>query len=136
MVETIKNIKSYGLTASSEDYIEAIYELSDSGSKSVRSTDLAASLGVSKASVTKALKRLKENGLIEQLAYGDISITKKGQEYGQTVLQRHIALRSFLTNVLKIDSAKANEEACKMEHTISQETMDKWIAWLQENGIS
>ena len=121
------------LTSSYEDYIEAIYDLSLRSGGSVRSVDVANELGFSKASVARATKNLREGGYIEQERYGEITLTEKGEEYGKRILCRHHILRSFLIEVLGVDKEKANEEACEMEHTISQDTMDKWSAWFEEN---
>ena len=117
------------LTSSYEDYIEAIYDLSLKGNGSVRSVDVAAELGFSKASVARATKNLREAGYIEQERYGEITLTGKGEAYGKRVLERHQVLRAFLIDILGVDVETANEEACEMEHTISQDTMNKWADW-------
>lgn len=121
------------LTPSYEDYIETIYDLAVNGSGSVRSTDVAAALGFSKASVARATKNLREQGYIEQEHYGEITLTSKGRTYGEHILTRHRVLRAFLIEALGVDEATANDEACEMEHTISEDTMKKWIAWYEEN---
>lgn len=124
------------LTSSYEDYIEAIFDLAQRGGGSVRNVDVAEELGFSKASVARATKNLREEGYIDQEPYGEISLTEKGRAYGERIIARHWALRTFLTDVLGVDPEQANEEACEMEHTISQDTMDKWIAWLGEQGVA
>lgn len=119
------------LTAANEDYIEAIVELEEShGAVEVRSVDIANMLGVSKASVNKALQSLREAGLIEQERYGRITLTEEGRCYGGRIWARHRMLRSFLADDLGVDEQTADAEACKMEHAISQRTMDLWCAWL------
>ena len=120
------------LTSSYEDYIEAIYDLAVKGDGSVRSVDVADELGFSKASVARATKNLREAGYIEQERYGEITLTEKGEEYGRRILDRHKVLRAFLIDMLGVDKETANAEACEMEHTISQDTMDKWAAWYHE----
>ncbi len=119
------------LTPSYEDYIEAIYDLCKKGGGSCRSVDIADDLGFSKASVARATKNLREGGYIDQERYGLIRLTDKGDEYGKRILARHKTLRSFLTDILGVDMETADEEACKIEHTISQQTMDRWTAWLE-----
>lgn len=121
------------LSSSYEDYIETIYDLSQLGGGTVRSVDVANALGFSKASVARATKNLRELGYIEQERYGEITLTNMGREYGRHILTRHKVLRAFLIDALGVDEKKANEEACKMEHTISEETMSKWIAWYEKN---
>ena len=124
------------LTSSYEDYIEAIYDLASRHGGSVRNVDVAEELGFSKASVARATKNLREEGYIEQEPYGAIHLTDKGRAYGERIIARHWALRTFLTDVLGVESEQANEEACAMEHTVSQDTMDRWVAWLEKQGIS
>lgn len=124
------------LTPSYEDYIEAIYDLAVKNGGSVRSVDVANELGFSKASVARATKNLREEGYIDQEHYGEITLTEKGEEYGRRVLERHKVLRAFLIDILGVDIETANEEACAMEHTISQDTMDKWAAWFYGQDTS
>lgn len=116
-----------------EDYLEAIVELA-SGDGSVRSVDVATKLDVSKASVNKAAGALKAAGLIAQEPYGDIILTPEGRTYGEKVLERHLALKSFLVNSLGVDEATAEAEACHMEHIISDETMEKWVAFAKRTA--
>ncbi len=120
------------LTTSYEDYIEAIYDLAVKSGGSVRSVDVAKEIGVSKASVARAIKNLRESGYIEQEHYGEIYLTDKGREYGKNMLSRHQVLRAFLIDILGVDERIANDEACEIEHTISQSTMDKWAAWFNK----
>lgn len=121
------------LSSSYEDYIETIYDLAQLNGGAVRSVDVANALGFSKASVARATKNLRELGYIEQERYGEITLTDMGREYGRHILTRHKVLRAFLIDALGVDEKRANEEACKMEHTISEETMSKWIAWYEKN---
>lgn len=118
------------LTPSYEDYIEAIYDLCKKSGGSCRSVDIAGNLGFSKASVARATKNLREGGYIDMERYGLIRLTEKGEEYGKRILARHKTLSSFLTDILGVDPKVADEEACKIEHTISEETMARWTAWL------
>ena len=102
----------------------------------VRAVDVAAKLGVSKASVSKAMSGLKEKGLAEQPPYGDITLTPDGRAYGSKVLDRHHALTLFLNKALGIDEVTAEEEACQMEHAISDKSFEKWLAFIEELGIA
>ncbi len=117
-------MKDENVTPSSQDYLEAILLLSDSGS-GVRSIDVAKSQNVSRASVNKALGVLKEKGLIEQQKYGTVSLTEEGFKVANSVMQRHVALRGFLKTVLGVGDETAEKDACRMEHAISRETLDK-----------
>ena len=117
-----------------EDYLEAIYELSPEGGQG-RSVDVAEKLGVTKVSVGKAVKALKEAGLAEQPFYGDITLTKRGADYGRSVLARHRMLRTFLIDLLGVDPETAEDEACRLEHDISQDTVEKWTAFVRQQGV-
>ncbi len=119
------------LSKSHEDYLEAIVMLGGTTVRSVRSVDIATKLGVSKASVSKALAFLKENGLVDQPYYGDITLTEAGFSYGSAVLDRHQMLTEFLSKAVGIDEEQAEKEACIMEHAISDESFEKWEAYIR-----
>lgn len=112
------------VTTSSEDYLEAILLLSGKDG-CVRSVDVARAKQVSRASVNKALGILKEKGLIRQQKYGTVSLTEEGVKVAGSVMQRHIALKGFLIEVLGVRPETAEKDACQMEHAISRETMNK-----------
>ena len=119
------------LTPAHEDYIEAIVELEESQSHpEIRSVDIANLLGVSKASVNKAVQTLRDAGYIEQERYGRITLTDEGRAYGREIWARHNMLRRFLIDDLGLDEERAGEEACEMEHTVSSDTIMRWSAWL------
>ncbi len=121
------------MSQSNEDYLEAVYELAGGVQNPVRSVDIAEKLGVSKASVNKAVSVLRENGYVKQEPYGDVFMTEKGIEYGRSVLRRHLLLHHFLMDALGVDPVTAEEEACKMEHAISDDTLSRWIDFLRKN---
>lgn len=119
------------LTPAHEDYIEAIVELEESQNHpEIRSVDIANLLGVSKASVNKAVQTLRDADFIEQERYGRITLTDHGRAYGQEIWGRHNMLRRFLVDDLGVDPELAEQEACEMEHTVSSETIDRWSVWL------
>lgn len=120
------------ISKSNEDYLETIVELGGTPSTSVRSVDIATKLGVSKASVNKAISYLKENDFLDQAHYGGITLTEKGYEYGSSVLDRHTLLYRFLTEQLGIDEKVADDEACMMEHAISDDSFKKWVAYIKK----
>ena len=107
--------------------------LAGDGSNPVRSVDLANHMGVSKPSVNKAISVLKKSGLTEQEPYGDIFLTKRGAEYGKSVLHRHHVLTEFLVEILGVDPDVADDEACEIEHTIGEDTFAKWEAFVEKN---
>lgn len=120
------------ISKSHEDYLEAMVELGATTENPIRSVDVAAKLGVSKASVNKAMSVLKEKGFAEQPYYGDITLTAEGYEYGRSVLERHEMLYLFLTKALGIPEERADEEACLMEHAISDESFEKWFDFVRQ----
>ena len=126
------------LTKASEDYLEAIYRLSledAAGDGSVRSVDVAEHLGVSKASVNKALSTLKEADMVEQSRYGRVALTAKGREYAALVWRAHRTLRLFLESDLGVEPERADAEACLMEHALSADTMLRLIEYLKRQGL-
>jgi DtxR family Mn-dependent transcriptional regulator len=112
------------LTPSIEDYLEAIYVL-DQKERGVRSVDVADRLQVAKPSVNRALKSLVEGGLIEQQRYSVIYLTKQGKEQARKILHRHTVIKRFLTDVLGLDEQRADEEACKIEHVVCEDTVNR-----------
>ena len=127
----------HALSRASEDYLEAIYRISTERADGapVRSVDVAEQLGVSKASVNKALASLKEAGMVEQSRYGRVSLTDEGRRYAALVWRAHRALRTFLESDLGVSSEVADEEACLMEHVLSADTMERLIGYLERQGI-
>ena len=120
------------MSMSHEDYLEAIVMLGGTTEASVRSVDIATKLGVSKASVNKAMTVLKEKGLAEQPYYGDVTLTEEGYEYGTSALDRHRMLSMFLTKALGIPEERAEKEACLMEHAISDDSFEKWSSYIKK----
>ncbi|MDO4290298.1 MAG: metal-dependent transcriptional regulator [Eggerthellaceae bacterium] len=120
------------MSMSHEDYLEAMVMLGATTEASVRSVDVATKMGVSKASVNKAMSVLKEKGLAEQPYYGDITLTDEGYAYGASVLKRHNALTAFLNKAVGIDAETAEREACLMEHAISDASFEKWLAFIEK----
>lgn len=123
------------LSESHEDYLEAIVMLGGTPDIPVRSVDLAAKQGVSKASVSKAVSNLKEQGFLVQPYYGDITLTEKGYELGKSILHRHESLTRFLHEHIGLDEETAEDEACHMEHAISDESFDKWLDYFVKIGL-
>lgn len=121
------------LTASAEDYLETILELTEAGT-AARVTDIAQKMGIAKPSVTEAVATLKERGLVSQERYGQISLTAQGLLEAKRVRRRHLVLRTFLRDVLGVDEAQAEADACQIEHVVSAETMEKMVAFL-ERGL-
>lgn len=109
---------------SGEDYLETILLLERKISY-VRSIDIASEMGFSKPSVSRAVKILKSDGLIDIAQDGEITLTEKGREIAEEIYDRHTTLTWFLTGVLGVSAATAQEDACKIEHELSMETFKK-----------
>lgn len=124
------------MSKSLEDYIEAIVMLGGTTEKAIRPSDIARKLGVSKPSVGKALSTLRERGLIDQPYYGEATLTEDGYQYGMAMFMRHRYLTAFLEQELMIPSDVAEEEACLMEHAISDDSFEKWVAFIKSRGIN
>ena len=105
---------------SAEDYLEAILMLGQEKGY-VRSVDIALRLGVTKPSVSFAMKKLRENGYILMDEENLITLTPQGDDIARKILDRHTTIASFL-EMLGVDKAVAKEDACKMEHDISEES--------------
>lgn len=129
--------EEHALSMAGEDYLEAIYRImcEQPGESGVRSVDVAEQLGVSKASVNKALTTLKEGGYVEQTRYGRVELTETGRAYAADVWRRHRMLRSFLRVDLGVAPEVADSEACLMEHALSKDTMSRWMAYLERQGV-
>ncbi len=108
---------------SAEDYLETILRLTLQNG-SVRSIDIANELGFSKPSVSTAMKRLRENGYITVAQHGCIELTEQGRSIANKIYERHILLTQYLID-LGVSANIAEEDACKIEHILSQETFDR-----------
>jgi DtxR family Mn-dependent transcriptional regulator len=111
------------MTQSLEDYLEMVSFLSDEGE--VRVTDIAARLKVSKPSVLTAIKVLEEQGLLEHERYSNVSLTKQGASRAAEIRGRHNLLTTFLQKVVGVDPDTAEQDACKMEHVLSEKTLKR-----------
>ncbi len=110
------------LTAGLEDYLEAIY-IVQSENKKVKSIDVARMLNISRASVSEAMSKLVSKGFIAYESYGTISFTQEGLNEAVNIYNKHNILKSFFQTVLDINPQEASENACKIEHIISQNVL-------------
>ncbi len=121
------------LSANMEDYLEAI-SLACNEDGLARVTDVRDLLGVKTPSVTGALRVLAEKGYLKHEPYQGVTLTAKGRRAAEDVKQRHAILSHFLTDILGVSTKTANIDACKMEHTVSPETLEKLHAFLQKQS--
>ncbi|MHC4462748.1 MAG: metal-dependent transcriptional regulator [Planctomycetota bacterium] len=118
--------KSQKLSASLEDYLEAIFNLADE-SNVARSKDIAKLLGVAKPSVTGALKILAKKGLVNYRPYGYVTLTDSGVAEAARVAKKHSIIKSFFVSILGVNSEVAQEAACKAEHALGSAIVSKLL---------
>ena len=137
-MDTTESSRELHLTVANEDYLECMVriETEDGETEGVRSVDIAQRLGVSKASVNKAVTALKASEMVEQSHYGRVMLTERGREVGLAIWNRHRLLRTFLVQELGVEFERADAEACMMEHALSEDTMNRWLAYLENQGIT
>jgi DtxR family transcriptional regulator, Mn-dependent transcriptional regulator len=116
------------LSPSQEDYLKAILLAGKRGAE-VRPVDLARNLRVTAPSVTEALQNLKKRGLVNYRPYQKVSLTDTGLLLALEVRQRHQRLHGFLKEILLLDDDKADAGACLMEHVVSEEILNRMIAY-------
>lgn len=118
------------LTESMEDYLEEIYDQINSR-QVARVRDIASALNVSMSSVTGALKKLALKGLINYDKYQYITLTEEGQVLAAEIKGRHRVLTKFLEEALGVPSERAEANACRMEHAMDKDVIDRFLAALE-----
>ena len=111
-------------TANREDYLRGLYILEEE-KKEIRSIDLAHYLKVSKPSVSEMLRELNKSGLILFKKYSGFRFTAQGRKVAKRLTYKHRIIETFLKNVLKIGEDNVHEEAHKLEHAFSDESIEK-----------
>ena len=119
------------MTKSQEDYIETIYMLF-LAKRPARIRDIARCLNVKTPSVVKAVCELKSLGLVIQEPYGSVELTEEGFDTAKNVLLKHSLLKKFIV-LLGVSVEIAAEDACKMEHILSAETLDRITEFVTEH---
>jgi DtxR family transcriptional regulator, Mn-dependent transcriptional regulator len=130
MDKDINTVSDNQLTPTMEDYLEAIFNL-DKEKKAVRVKDIAKKLGVRMPTVTNMIKTLRDKGMVDYEKYEYLELTVKGSDIGSKIDKRHQILRTFLTDILKIDHIQADKDACKMEHGVSPVTLERIVDFLK-----
>ena len=110
------------LHESAEMYLETILTLSQNNT-TVRSIDVAEALGYSRPSVSRAVGLLKKDGYLEVDNDGFLTLTEKGSEVAEKIYERHTILTAALM-ALGVDKGSATEDACRIEHVISDKSLD------------
>ena len=118
---------------SGENYLETILILKNRNGY-VRSVDIANELSFTKASVSRAMSMLRKAGLIGMEKGGNIVLTESGFARASAVYERHTVLSDFFRKVLGVDPETAVQDACRIEHVISQESFDKIKEYIKDHG--
>jgi len=117
------------LTPAMEDYLEAIYHL-ENERRIARVRDIARRLDVKMSSVSSALKSLSSRGLIRYDPHQYITLTDNGIEKAKEIVRRHEVVKRFLSRVLYVDEAIAEDNACRMEHSLDPEVIEKLVRFM------
>ncbi len=115
---------------SGEDYLETILIL-HKNTGFVRSIDIANELGYSKPSISRAVGILKSDGYITVEPNGQIVLTDSGKAKAEQVYERHLMLRKFLTDILGVSADNSEQDACRIEHILSEETYEKLKSFVE-----
>jgi DtxR family Mn-dependent transcriptional regulator len=125
------------MSDSFEDYMRTIYSLyEDFGSDDIRSIDIANRMGVSKASVSEMIKKLQKIGYIKTKPYKKVKFTRQGLSEAKRVMHNHRVIEVFLNKVLDYDNTKVHEEAHRLEHAFSDESIRRLNNFLKKPKIS
>ncbi len=117
------------LSESLEDYLEAIYHIIKE-KRAARPKDISQRLQVGNSSVTWALKNLAARNLVDYAPYGLVTLSDEGEALAKDVVERHEAIRRFFVEVLAVDEQLAETSACRMEHAIPKELLDRLVRFL------
>lgn len=118
------------LSASLEDYLEVIFHLV-AHKRAARVRDISERLAVSNSSVTGALRALAQRKLVNYAPYELITLTARGKNVALDIIRRHEALRDFFTKILAVDRDIAEDGACRMEHTLPREVLDRLVHFVE-----
>lgn len=119
------------ISSSLEEYLKTIYVLKTQGQE-IRVTDIAKKMKCTKPSVNKAIKNLKQNGLVNYEVYGDIELTQKGEELSKKILEAYDIVYVFLTEVLEMDKSEAEQEALKIKSVVDDNTLNSLTKYVHK----
>jgi DtxR family Mn-dependent transcriptional regulator len=117
------------LSESLEDYLEAIFHIVQE-KKAARPKDISRRLNVGNSAVTGALKTLASKELVNYAPYEVVTLTERGQAIAEDVVRRHEALHQFFVRVLAVEDRLAEEAACRMEHAVPAELLDRLVSFV------
>ena len=117
-----------------EEYLEVLYRNGNNGEQ-VSTTQLSKELDIAPGSVTQMLKKLENLGYISYTPYKGATLTDEGMKIAQKITRKHRILEKFLTDVLKIKDENVHEQACEMEHALSDEAERALCAMLNNPDV-
>jgi DtxR family Mn-dependent transcriptional regulator len=122
------------LSSANQDYLETIYLLAQE-EESVRATDIANRLSVSKASVNQAIKALKDAGFVINERYGPVMLTESGRFEARRIHFLHHLIKDFMISTLNIRDEIAEKEACQIEHVLGNQTVKAIVNYMRNNEM-
>ena len=134
-IMTAKTVRT--LTSTQEDYLEAIFRL-EKANGAARARDIADALGVSRPTVTSALRTLAERNYIGYEPYSLVRLTPEGEAVAKEIFHRHVVLEAFFREILKLDPQTADTTACQCEHAVNNEVITRlgqFVLFLEEKGF-
>ena len=117
------------ISPSLEDYLESIFVLKKRN-QTVRVKDLAEHLKIKASSVVEGLRKLQEKHLVVHEHYGYIELTQEGVNRAKAIYERHVVLKKFLHRILGVDEKNAEQDACKIEHYLSKESLERIVEFI------
>jgi DtxR family Mn-dependent transcriptional regulator len=118
------------LSDSLEDYLEAIHHIVRAKG-AARGKDIAERLNVNRSSVTGALRALAEKKLVNYTPYDLVTLTEEGGRVAERIIHRHEVLKDFISRVLGLEDRIAEENACRMEHAVSEQVLDRLAQFIE-----
>jgi len=106
-----------------EEYLECIYDLTEDG-KAAKTNDIAVAMKVAPASVTEMLQKLAADDYVDYEKYKGATLTAKGMEIARSIKRKHRLLERFLVDIVGASKAESHEEACRLEHVVSDESIN------------
>lgn len=124
------NVTDINISSALSEYLEVIYEISKTN-PTVRTTDIALRLGISKPSVNRAVGTLKAKGYVTHEPYGAVILTEKGRALGEYSGNKTRMIKKFLMSVLKLSDDEAAKEASSIGHSLSRGTVEKMKIYME-----
>jgi DtxR family transcriptional regulator, Mn-dependent transcriptional regulator len=128
--KSMTRISVRDLSESLQDYLEAILSIQEKY-QVARVKDIAEKLNILRGSVTGGLKSLAEKGLINYEPYSFITLTEQGKTIAMEITRRHRVIRDFLQCILLMEPEAADQNACRMEHSMDREAVDRLVAFIE-----